>query len=197
MVKPRKVLIIENDLKGRKEIERAFCMDEEFDFEVTEVAEIEEAIKILEKERRFDLLVIDWRLEPLQEGGLELLKAGRVYFPKIKIVYTAYATLENCVKAMQAGADDYIDKNQEGSLKKLLESAKEKLRARKFEEHEPDSDWLSEHAEELMDSYRGELIAFIDGKVVAHAPTNRKLAEKIKEMCLDEKPFIMFAPVEV
>lgn len=195
--KPRRVLIIEDDPKVREEIKRAFTMDDEFVFEVTESATVEKATKILEKERRFDLLVIDWRMMPVEDGGLKLLNVGKGYFPKIKIVYTAYATLEDCVRAMKAGADDYIDKNQPGSLEKLLESAKEKLRARKFEDHGPDSEWLSEHIEELREKYHGELIAFIDGKVVGHAPTERKLREEVKKKYPDEEPFIMFAPVEV
>jgi len=198
MAKPRKVLIIEDELRARQAIARAFTMDEEFKFEVTGVATVEEATDILKKaERRFDLLVIDWKLDPEGEGGLRLLEAGKIYLPKIKIIYTAYATLEDCVKAMKAGADDYIDKNQPDSLKKLLESAKEEIKAWEFEEHEPDPQWLNEHLEELRAKYHGELIAFIDGKVVAHAPTKRELLKKVKEKYPDEEPFIMFAPVEV
>ncbi|MFH0773869.1 MAG: response regulator [bacterium] len=199
MVKPRKVLIVEDDQKAREEIKRAFRMDEEFEFEVSEAATVEEATEILKKERRFDVVVIDWRLESLEDGGLEvldLMNKIKVYFPKIKIVYTAYATLENCVKAMKAGADDYIDKNQVGSLKKLLESAKEKLRARKFDDNEPDNEWLSEHFEELNDKYYGEILAFIDSKVVGHAKTKRKLMEEVKKQYPDEEPFIMYAPME-
>lgn len=198
MEKSRRVLIIEDDPTARKDIERAFTMDEEFNFKVTGVATVEEATKVLKKEeRRFDLVVIDWILEPEKEGGLKILESLKIYLPKIKIVYTAYATLEDCVKAIKAGAADYIDKNQPDSLKKLLESAKEKLKTWKFEEHEPDRQWLNEHLEELRAKYHGELIAFIEGKVVAHARTERQLRDKVKKRYPDEEPFIMFAPVEI
>lgn len=195
MTRSIRVLIIEDDQNAREEIGRALSVDDKFNFEVTGVSTVEEAIEILKNERRFDLLVIDWRLDR-EEGGLELLNVGKEYFPKIKIVYTAYASIEDCVKAMRAGADDYIDKNQPGALEKLLGSAKELLRARRSDEHEPDSQWITEHLEELMD-YHGELIAFIDGGMVDHASTRRELIEKVKNRYPDEEPFIMFAPAEV
>jgi len=197
VTKPKKVFIIGSNLKTSEKIERAFNMDNEFTFEVTAVATEDEATEILKREGRFDIVIIDWRLGPIENGVLKMLESFKTYLPKIKIVYTAHATLEDCVKAMKAGADDYIDKNQQGALNKLLDSAKEKLKARKFEEHEPDNRWLAEHIEELMDKYHGDLIAFIDGKVVDHAPTRRKLIERVKKNYPDEEPFIMFAPVEV
>ncbi|MCP4349853.1 MAG: response regulator [Desulfobacterales bacterium] len=198
MAKPRKVLIIEDKQKASEEMERMFTMDEEFEFIVTKVPTVEDAIMILKnEEKRFDLVVIDWQLGPVKDGGLKILEDLKIYLPKIKIVFTAYAIIEDCVKAMKAGADDYIDKNQSGSLEKLLNSAKEKLRLRKYEEHEPESEWLAEHFFELREKYYGELIAFIDGKLVGHASTKRELLEKVKKNYPDEKPFIMVAPVEV
>jgi len=194
--KPRRVLIIEDERRGREEIKRAFTMDEEFVFEVTELATVEEALRILEKEKRFDLVVIDWRLNDKREEGLEVLNKAKIHMPKIKIVYTAYATLDDCVRAMRAGAYHYIDKNQPGSLKKLLECAKEKLRTLKFEDHEPDSEWLYDHLEELRDKYYGQLIAFIDGKIVDHGKSKRELEERVMKK-YGEKPYIMFAPMEV
>ena len=199
MTKPMRVLIIEDDQNAREEIGRALSVDGEFNFEVTGASTVEEATEILKRERRFDLVLIDWRLDR-EEGGSEILDMMQEkispYFPKIKIVYTGYASMAGCVKAMRAGADDYIDKNQPGALEKLLGSAKELLRARRFDEHEPDSRWIAEHLEELMD-YHGELIAFIDGEVVDHASTRRELTEKVKKRYPDEEPFIMFAPAEV
>ncbi|MCP4137915.1 MAG: response regulator [bacterium] len=196
MARLKKVLIIEDDPIPRNDIKRVFTMDEEFDFQVYESVSFEEAKKISEEKRRFDLLVIDWRLASEENGGLDALKNLKIFFPKIKIVYTAHATLENCVKAMKAGANNYIDKTQPGSLEKLLESAKEELRARKFDDNEPDNEWLNEHLEELSEKYSGELIAFIDGQVVDHGKSKQKLIEKVKEKYPDDEPYIMFAPVE-
>ena len=52
---------------------------------------------------------------------------------------------------MKAGADDYIDKNMKGggSVQRLVDSAKDELRERKFAEHEPDTDWLAENLDYL------------------------------------------------
>ena len=48
-----------------------------------------------------------------------------------------------------------------------------------------------------MDQYSGELIAFIDGEVIDHAPTMKKLKDKVKKAHPNEEPYIMFAPMEV
>lgn len=196
--KERRVLVIEDEKKVREDIERAFTMDGEFSFKpVIGVASVEEAIKVLEKEKRFDLLIIDWKLKDGKEGVEILKKRLQVFLPKIKIVFTAYASISDCVRAIRAGADDYIDKNQEDNLKKLLDAAKERLRERKYEENEPDDQWLEAHFDELYDNYYGELLAFIDGELIDHAKTERELREKVKQKYPDKEPFIMFAPMRV
>lgn len=202
MAKERMVLVVDDKQGPRDEIARAFEMDEEFDFKVEKAASEKEAIEILKRqERRYDVVTIDWMFPSSKDGGLEVLNFLnnlKLYLPKVKIVYTAYPSIKNCVKAMKAGADNYIEKTDPTkSLKELLESVKEELRSRKSDENEPDPNWLKEHFDELMQKHRGELIAFIDGKLVGHASTKRKLLEELKERYPNEEPFIMFAPEQI
>jgi DNA-binding NtrC family response regulator len=198
MKKSKKVLIIEDELKARKTIERALMDDADYDFTIKGAASVKEAAETIKKDdRRFDVVVIDWRLGQEKEGGLKVLEGIKAFFPKIKIVFTAYATIENCVKAMKAGADDYIDKNQPGSLQKLIDSIKAELAAYKFEENEPDPNWLDEHFDELKEKYSGQVLAFINGELVAVAPTQKSLLEKLKKEYGEVRPYIMYAPVEV
>ena len=57
----------------------------------------------------FDLVLTDFRMA--QMNGLELLKEARRIHPDILVILmTAYATVENAVAAMKAGAYDYITK---------------------------------------------------------------------------------------
>src|SRR5208282_5423858 len=60
-------------------------------------------------ESRFDLVLTDFRMAEM--NGLELLKeARRIHPDTLVILMTAYATVENAVAAMKAGAYDYITK---------------------------------------------------------------------------------------
>jgi NtrC-family two-component system response regulator AlgB len=57
----------------------------------------------------FDLVLTDYRMAEM--NGLELLTAVKLRFPDACVVLmTAYATVENAVAAMKAGASDYLSK---------------------------------------------------------------------------------------
>ncbi|MDF1812593.1 MAG: sigma-54 dependent transcriptional regulator [Verrucomicrobiales bacterium] len=61
------------------------------------------------QEEPFDVVFIDLRLG--DDDGLEVLKQVRKRFPKVvPIVFTAYATVDTAVKAIQLGAMDYLEK---------------------------------------------------------------------------------------
>lgn len=198
--RPRKVLIIDDEERVRERIRRTFEFDEdEFTFEVKDVGTIEEAEKILKYESRYDLVIIDWRLKKEDSGYdvLKILEKLFTYFPILKIVYTAYPTYDNCVKAMNAGSNHYIDKNEKNSLEKLLNVSKELLRERKhIDKNVPDPKWLEDHYDELAEKYPYEFIAFIDGKMVGHAPTKKVLEIFLKDNYPDEVPYILIASRE-
>jgi len=57
----------------------------------------------------FDVLLLDMKLKDLD--GMKILKRVRKEKPKLYvIVITGYSTVENAVKAMKLGANDYISK---------------------------------------------------------------------------------------
>ncbi len=197
---PKKILFVEDTENFSKELERVFKNDNFFkEAEISIVATVDEALEKFqeqfkqENQSRFDLVVIDWHLMDKENGGLEVLSSSKPYCPKIKIVFTAHDSYENCVKAIKIGANDYIPKGKKGSIKKLIESAKQLLQARKYEKHEPESQWLRENMDELIE-YKGELLAFIHGRIVAHAKSKNELLEKVKQSYPEEEPFIMYAP---
>src|SRR3990172_6908174 len=119
MKKTKKVLIIDDEKPIRDAIKTTFKSDKEYDFETHEAVNEEDAMAILkDSKRRFDVVIIDLNL------------TGKT---------------ENVVRAMKAGADNVIDKAQDGSIKKLLKAVKEELRARGSDENEPDDDYLQQH----------------------------------------------------
>ncbi|NNE90416.1 MAG: sigma-54-dependent Fis family transcriptional regulator [Verrucomicrobiales bacterium] len=61
------------------------------------------------KEEAFDMAFLDLRLG--DEDGLDVLKEIRKRFPQVAVVvFTAYATVDTAVKAIQLGALDYLEK---------------------------------------------------------------------------------------
>ncbi|MEM7698959.1 MAG: response regulator, partial [Verrucomicrobiota bacterium] len=61
------------------------------------------------KEDAFDLVFLDLRLG--EESGLDVLGELRKRFPKVAVVlFTAHASVDTAVKAIQLGALDYLEK---------------------------------------------------------------------------------------
>ncbi|WP_457552983.1 response regulator [Desulfobacula sp.] len=57
----------------------------------------------------YDVLLLDMKLKDMD--GMEILKRVKKAKPKLYvIVITGYSTVENAVKAMKLGANDYISK---------------------------------------------------------------------------------------
>ncbi|MFZ0679383.1 sigma-54-dependent transcriptional regulator [Candidatus Binatus sp.] len=68
-----------------------------------------EALDLTNRKGTFDLVLSDWRMAEM--NGLELLNEIKAKFPAtIVILMTAYATVQNAVAAMRAGAHDYVTK---------------------------------------------------------------------------------------
>ncbi len=60
-------------------------------------------------EEAFDLVFLDLRLG--EENGLDVLKKIKKKFPRVAVVvFTAYATIDTAVNAIQMGALDYLEK---------------------------------------------------------------------------------------
>ncbi len=102
---PKSILIVEDEETLRESLKRIFIKDE-FSVDVTESAE--SGLSLLEK-NNYDVIISDIILPGAD--GIELLLKTRQETPEqIFIVMTAYASLETAVKALRAGAYDYIMK---------------------------------------------------------------------------------------
>jgi len=78
-------------------------------YEVTSAAGGEEALKLLETEAPFDLMISDINMEPI--NGLKLLSKVKESHPKMKVIMlTAYETQYSCYEAERAGAFAYLPK---------------------------------------------------------------------------------------
>ncbi len=100
-----RLLIVEDEGTLRESLKRVFCR-EGYDVEATSSAE--EALERVEKEA-FAVILTDIILPGID--GIELLGKVRERTPdQIVVVMTAYATLDTAVRALRAGAYDYVIK---------------------------------------------------------------------------------------
>lgn len=119
----KKILIIDDERTARKGLQ--FIL-RSADYEIFEAENESQAENILKSEN-FDLIIADLRL-PTEEIGLNLIKSIRTNHHLTPVlVMTAFGSLDSAVKAMKAGAEDYVTKDfsQEEILlkiKKLLET---------------------------------------------------------------------------
>lgn len=74
---------------------------------------VEQALKIL-NEQKVDLVITDVRMPGI--GGMDLLKEIRSRLPDLPVILiTAYGTIPDTVRAIKAGADDYLSKPFDGN----------------------------------------------------------------------------------
>jgi DNA-binding NtrC family response regulator len=99
------VLIIDDEIGIRESLETLLEME---GYEVESAASAEEGIGCI-GERAFDLVLLDLALP--DRNGIDLLRDLRIQDSQLSIIMiTAYGTVENAVKAMQAGAANFVQK---------------------------------------------------------------------------------------
>jgi two-component system, NtrC family, response regulator AlgB len=100
-----RLLIVDDEKNIRRNLATFF---ESLHHEVSSVDSGPEAIKLI-NEKPFDLVLTDFRMAEMT--GLDLLRDIKRSHPEtLVILMTAYATVENAVTAMKAGAYDYVTK---------------------------------------------------------------------------------------
>lgn len=134
------------------------------------------------KKQFYDVIIIDMKMDDKEENGLELAEKIRK-FSSIKIILTAYSSIQNCVKCLKVGAFDYIDKNAVSyePYEKLKESMRKGLEERLQEPFDPFMKWLNKNLPEFIEIYSGEHIAVIDETVVEHDLNYDALMERVKK----------------
>lgn len=102
---PHEILVVDDDSELRENMGEILA---EAGFAVALAANGEEALDRLQQQR-FEVVLLDLIMPGL--GGKEVLPLIKRQAPGAKVIMiTAFATIENAVSAMRAGADDYITK---------------------------------------------------------------------------------------
>lgn len=84
---------------------------QEFGFETLEAANGKEALAVLEREGPVELALVDWNMPEM--NGLEFVQAARArptWGTMRMMMVTTETEMERVVKALEAGADEYVMK---------------------------------------------------------------------------------------
>jgi DNA-binding NtrC family response regulator len=124
---PGCVLIIDDEAEIRESLQTLLELE---GYEVDSAANGEEGLAQL-GERPFDLVLLDLALP--DRNGIELLGEIREHDPQLPVIMiTAYGTVENAVKALQAGATNFVQKPWDNE--KLLADVRAAVGRRRAEE---------------------------------------------------------------
>lgn len=148
------------------------------------VDNFKDAVKKIEEQKQkkqfYEIVIVDMKMDGSEEKGLDVVVLP---LPSIKIVLTAIASVENCIKCLRLGVYDYIDKNsiQYDPFERLKESVKNGLDDRLKEPVDPFTQWKEKNDSILNTNYKGQYIAVI-GDMVVDADKNRdKLKNRVKK----------------
>ncbi|MBV8050554.1 MAG: sigma-54-dependent Fis family transcriptional regulator [Acidobacteriaceae bacterium] len=121
------VLIIDDEAAIRESLETLLQLE---GYSVDSAATAEDGLASLD-EHSFDLILLDLALP--DRDGLDVLEQLRTQDPQLAIIMiTAYGTVENAVKAMQAGAANFVQKPWDNE--KLLADVRAAIARRRAEE---------------------------------------------------------------
>ena len=121
------VLIIDDESAIRESLETLLQLE---GYAVESAASAEDGLARM-GEQNFDLVLLDLALP--DRNGMELLAEIRAQDPQLSVIMiTAYGTVENAVKAMQAGAANFIQKPWDNE--KLLADVRAAIARRRAEE---------------------------------------------------------------
>jgi DNA-binding NtrC family response regulator len=116
------ILVVDDDLHILEVIEARLSSAE---FRVLTATGVTEALEVL-RTHPVDLLISDMRMPGL--GGMDLLKEVRTLLPDLPVIFlTAYGTIPDAVRAIKAGALEYLTKpfNGRDLLQKVQKFLKE------------------------------------------------------------------------
>jgi DNA-binding NtrC family response regulator len=117
------ILIVDDDLNVLEVLEARL---QSAGFETFKAENGREALRLL-KDNKIDLLISDMKMPGM--SGMEVLSKARALQPGLPIIFlTAYGTIPDAVKAVKAGAVDYLAKPFDGrelvfKLRKVLEDS--------------------------------------------------------------------------
>lgn len=127
---PARLLIVDDDdvfrARSRAALTRAGLAD------IEEAGTGSDAIRLV-TQNTYALVLLDWKLPDPDPDGLEVMRQIRQHLPRVGVaIVTGYAEADLATQAMDAGADDFLDKSPHFyemlpvRVKKILRDLEEK-----------------------------------------------------------------------
>ena len=166
-----RVLICDDDdtiLNGLK-----LHFEDQADFSVTTASNRPEAVDLIESEE-FDVVVSDLMF-PREIDGLEVIRcASSIWYSPAILTITAFDTVENAVRTMQAGADDFASKGF--GLDEIH------IRIRNVIDKKKEFRRLTLENKILKQTVKQQ---FSDYQIIGYSPQINKLLQKISKIAVD------------
>jgi DNA-binding NtrC family response regulator len=182
----RKILVVDDQLQVARHVEEIAT---DLGFDVVAVTSAEQALKLLEEGARVDAMVLDRNLGPGHMDGVSAIPAVHALAPRLPIIMlTGEASFRLAVEAVQAGASDFVEKND--SMDEQLEMALARL--------EPlwglvdENAALQQEVDRLRDAseyYREEL--FKKYQIVGTSDAIREVARIVEEVAPIPRPVLI------
>ena len=94
--------------------------------------------------------------------GLRVLQGHRLIAETKVVIFTAYPTIDNCVKSIRAGAHDFVGKQDpvtlENGLPRLMQICRDLL----YPKPDPIEQWFKRNLSRLVDEFGGSVVAVFD-----------------------------------
>lgn len=187
--KPR-VLVIDDDPEYRDELIPEVLKRLGAKFDVEKAENVREGCEIAARQAEtgtpFDLIVLDMHMPPKHgarlatDAGIQVLRSLRLLASLAPaVVFTAFHSYENCVRAVQAGAAAYLPKpvamdgeqKPEGGIDALVETCGRLLTKPEADTMRPPSDtaWIEQNHEWLYRKFKGQCVAAMPTSVAKSA----------------------------
>jgi DNA-binding NtrC family response regulator len=159
---PPRLLIVDDEEIALRNLERVM---KKAGYQVVTTSSGAKALNLIEA-GEFDLLLTDLRMEGVD--GMALLKACRARHPDTEVIMiTGFATTESAVKAMKAGAFNYIAKPfRLDEVRRVVAEALEKIALRRE----------NRRLKERVENYEGEV------RIITQNPEMRRLLQLAEQI---------------
>lgn len=174
-----RILLIDDDKTARKGL--YFILRSVVD-EVIEAESVDETEKVLSK-IQFDVVISDLRI-PKEEDGINLVKKIKQTQPITPILMiTAYGSVDSAVKAIKAGAFDYITKDF--TKEEIVLKIEKLLNTRKL--------WLSNLrlSQEVKALKNQNFFNVKNDEIIGNSPEITKVLDVIKRIAVDKDSTVL------